>query len=135
MACKKPLTVKALEISAIILVIVNSQPVHANDGLDDKALHAIVGAALGTGYLLAPNEAPEHAYLLTLGVALTLIIGKEVYDALGHGTPELADVGAGWVPAIATASLLFIIEVEGDVRLRLLAPRPDTVGVSATWQF
>lgn len=50
----------------------------------DKLLHFLVGLVLSLGYLIAPLG----FMVLTI---ICIAVAKEIWDAQGHGTPEVMD--------------------------------------------
>ena len=61
----------------------------------DKRLHMIGGALIMAAGLYLSGDT-----LLSMALVTTVALGKEVWDASGHGTPEVMDaiatVAGGW---------------------------------------
>lgn len=75
---------------AILLILALCSPAYA---LSDKAGHFIAGSALGF-----VGTTPENGFW----TSVTVSAFKELADASGMGTPELADFGAGVLGALLT---------------------------------
>ena len=67
----------------------------------DKVAHFSVGYGIGaTVTAFTPKQKPAVSILLGFGTGLIVGVGKEIYDAKGHGNPEFKDalytgLGAG----------------------------------------
>jgi len=68
----------------------------------DKITHALAGAAIAAALL------PFGAILALLTV-ITAAVGKEVWDAQGHGTPDHIDALATVIGGVLMASWLTLV--------------------------
>ena len=80
----------------------------------DKALHFSVSAVLGAGSYAGATlvlEAPWQRALLAGGITLSLGVGKELYDATGHGDPSLRDLAWDVIGCVVGVGLAYVIDL------------------------
>lgn len=78
--------------------------------MNDKLKHFLAGFAIAA--LVTVIAAPYADRPLGLAAAAVMLAaaGKEVWDAMGHGTPDWLDIVAtlaGWVPVALAFTYLF----------------------------
>lgn len=84
----------------------------------DKVLHFVAGAALAliaiVGSYSISNELgmPTNKFVITgagTAIGVTAGIVKEVYDSMGYGTAEFADIVASSIGAVSIATICLLI--------------------------
>ncbi len=104
----------------------------------DKPVHGVAGAAaavVGYGAATLTLRAPWQRALCGLGASLVAGLGKEAWDAGGHGDPSARDVV--WTAAgglVSSAILLAFDRTSGRRSGAVTRPSPPALPVVADWR-
>ena len=100
----------------------------------DKILHLLAGAIIGFNYCLLPFSSAEDAYLASILIDTAVVFGKELADSFTGGNVEIADIGAGLLPAVLVSTGLFALERYAAFRLRI-GFDSQNLKIQANWTF